>query len=541
MKKIKLCILATIVAMSVLTACEKTPAVTVTGVTITPPAATLAIGSELTLEAVVMPENADNNTVSWSSNKPDVATVEDGTVKAIAVGVASITATTTDGGKMATCEITVVENDIAVTGITLNKESLELEIGSTAKLTATVEPSDATNSSIVWSSLDNNVVTVDKDGNVKAVAKGETSVTAVAGGIGASCEVKVVSPVEDITINHESITLELGFTAMLTATVQPDDATAVVVWTSSDDSTAIVGQDGTVTGIEEGTALITATAGNKSAKCEVIVTPAKWARSNIVWIEDSSKPDGGYLTFAVKAADNADIPANVQGAYFRWGSLVAVSPVGNYKPSSILHSPSGDKTYEWWTSGGPGWGELPYISDTQHPFGDYVNAADDFAAYNEGTGFDTTTDTGDICRYISSKGWVEGDWRMPTAYDLNLLVTEGMVSAAGSNWGSVTVPDDGHNVNGFYLFESGYFMGHGADMSDNRSNPVQGAIFAPAAGTLHVSSGGLYNVGEYGYLWSGSSAASQFATQLAFYGERAGWPEQIRKYAASVRCIRIIE
>ncbi len=544
MKKNHLYVFALIAAMFCLAACDDNSegmATAVSGVTMEPVSSTLAVGGELTLRANVLPENATNKEVTWSSGNPRVAKVEGGIVTAIAVGETVITVTTDDGGKTAICEITVIENDIPVSGITLDRETLEIEIGDTEILIAIVEPDDATDREVVWSSSSDGVAEVDQDGKVTAIAKGQATITAMAGGIAAKCEVTVVPAVSEITLDYETLTIEVGFTRSLTATVKPDDATAEVVWTSSRESTATVDQNGTVSGIDAGTATITATAGGKSAKCEVVITPAKWARSNIVWIEDSTEPDGGRLSFAVTVNDNTAIPANSQGVYFRWGSLVAVSPVGNYGAGSILHSPSGDKTYEWWTSGGQGWGELPYINDTGSPFNDYVNAADDFATYNGGTGFDTAIDKGDICRYISSRGWVDGNWRLPTAYELGVLTTEGAVMAAGSPWNGITVPDEGDNANGLYRFESGYFLGYGVDTNDNTENPAPGTIFAPAAGTMHISSGALYNVGVYGYLWTGSSAQSQFAAQLAFYGDRAGWPEQNRRYAATVRCIRILQ
>ena len=153
--------------------------VSVTGVSLDKTSAELEVGGALTLTATVAPDTATNKNVSWSSSAENVATVENGTVTAVATGSAVITVTTEDGGKTASCTITVkktAEGNVSVTGVNLDKTSAELEVGGALTLTATVAPDTATNKNVSWSSSAENVATVE-NGTVTAVAAGSAVIT----------------------------------------------------------------------------------------------------------------------------------------------------------------------------------------------------------------------------------------------------------------------------------------------------------------------------------------------------------------------------
>ena len=165
--------------------------VSVTGVTLEPTSLSLFTGNTATLTATVHPDNATNQNVTWESSNTEVATVDaNGKVTAVGAGEATITVTTEDGCKTATCIVTVT---VPVTGVKLNKETLELFTDGSATLTATVEPSDAANQNVTWSSDKPEVATVD-NGKVTAVGAGEATITATAGGITATCVVHVRKP-----------------------------------------------------------------------------------------------------------------------------------------------------------------------------------------------------------------------------------------------------------------------------------------------------------------------------------------------------------
>jgi len=149
-------------------------------------------GKSGTLTATVQPSNATNKSVAWKSSNTAVATVSNGTVTAVGAGTATITATTADGSYTATCVVTVTESAVAVTGVSLSKTTLELEKGKSGTLTATVQPSNATDKSVTWKSSNAAVATVSND-TVTAVGAGTAAITATTadGGYTATCTVTV--------------------------------------------------------------------------------------------------------------------------------------------------------------------------------------------------------------------------------------------------------------------------------------------------------------------------------------------------------------
>ena len=234
-----------------------------------------------TLVATVLPELTTNKSVTWTSSNEAVATVDaNGVVTAIAVGEATITATTTDGSDLsASCKVTVVPT-LAET-IALDKTEISLEATETATLVATVLPETATNKSVTWASSNEAVATVDDNGEVTAIALGEAIITATTtdgSNLSASCKVTVVPTMaETITLDKTEIRLEANETATLVATVLPELTTnKSVTWNSSNESVAIVDENGVVTAIAVGEATITATTtdgSNLSTTCKVTVVP----------------------------------------------------------------------------------------------------------------------------------------------------------------------------------------------------------------------------------------------------------------------------
>lgn len=158
-----------------------------TGITLNYSTLSLAVGGSVALTATLTPENA-TDAVVWSSNNKEIAEVSNnGTVTAKALGTATITATV--GSYTATCEVTVA---VPVTGVTLDKETMNLTAGSTGTLTATITPENATNKNLTWTSDKEEVATV-SDGVVTAVAAGTANITVTTadGGKTATCVVTV--------------------------------------------------------------------------------------------------------------------------------------------------------------------------------------------------------------------------------------------------------------------------------------------------------------------------------------------------------------
>ena len=254
---------------------EEPKTIAVTGVTLSPASKVMAPGDSVQLTATVAPEDATDKSVVWSSSKASVATVSDaGLVTAVGEGSATITVKTVDGDKTATCKITVESEPAAVESVAINKQEIELAPGQTEQLEAIISPENAENKNVRWTSSDYDVANVGRTtGLVTAKANGEATITVktVEGEKTATCVVKVITPVESISLSSTSATLIPEATLALVATVLPETASDKnVVWSSSDNAVAKV-EDGVVTAVAVGEATITAEAGGKSVACKIKV------------------------------------------------------------------------------------------------------------------------------------------------------------------------------------------------------------------------------------------------------------------------------
>ncbi|WP_158095134.1 Ig-like domain-containing protein [Gottfriedia luciferensis] len=268
----------TITAKSVLGNAVATSAVTVaynvSSISLNKPSLTVNIGTPSTLTATISPTNATNKNVTWTSSDTNIATVSaTGVVTGKAVGTATITATTVDGGKKAESTITVLQ---PVTSIVLNKTALTFKVGDPDfKLEATVGPNNASDKSLTWTSSNPSVATVDANGVVHAVASGSATITAksLLGNAVATSAVTVAYDVSSISLNKSSLTVNIGTPSALTATISPTNATNKnVTWTSSDTNIATVSATGVVTGKAVGTVTITATTVDGGKKAESTIT-----------------------------------------------------------------------------------------------------------------------------------------------------------------------------------------------------------------------------------------------------------------------------
>ena len=144
-------------------------------------------GETTTLTATVKPDNATNKTVTWSSSDSGIASVDEtGKVIAITEGTATITVKAEE--KTAECKVTVF---IPVTSIELDKTELALNPGETATLVATIKPDNATDKTVIWTSSDSSIASVDNTGKVTAVKEGSVSISAKAGDKSTTCSVLV--------------------------------------------------------------------------------------------------------------------------------------------------------------------------------------------------------------------------------------------------------------------------------------------------------------------------------------------------------------
>lgn len=234
------------------------------------------IGKTLQLNANILPSNATNKEIVWTSSDNSVCIVSNGLVVSLAKGISTITATTVDGGHVATCLVTVLQPAESIS-LDVSQYILQLQKGHTKALTATVLPNDADSKDIIWSTEDKGIAKVSQEGIVTGVNTGETYLFAVLKDnpiLKDSCLIKVFQPVNSISLNLTEKEIKVGENFKLTANVSPDDAdNKNILWKSENDLIAMV-ENGNVIGKKAGKINITATSefdNTISATCSVTV------------------------------------------------------------------------------------------------------------------------------------------------------------------------------------------------------------------------------------------------------------------------------
>ena len=276
--------------------------VAVTGVSLNESTLNLSEGESRSLTATVAPDNATNKAVTWKSSNTGIATVDDnGKVTAVKEGSATITVSTADGNKTATCDVTVKEKPIiTVTGNTaevpVEGGSVEVAIQFNTSYTVEIEEhaqswlhfveTKAMQSGTLVFNVDANdgdartgkAVVKDNDGKIEPITL--------------TFEQKAWVAVSSVQLDRESMELEIGEEQTLKATVSPDNATDPTVKWSSDNETVATVKDGAVTAVAVGTAIITAKAGDKEATCSLTVIPNEEERIKAVLMEIYNSMDG---------------------------------------------------------------------------------------------------------------------------------------------------------------------------------------------------------------------------------------------------------
>ena len=233
-----------------------------------------------TLKATITPEDATNKSVAWKSSDASIATVDkNGKVTGKKAGTVYISATTANGKHTAKCKVTVLEM-IYSKKVKLNKTSLTLDDGKMYMLDATVLPENTVSKTVVWSSSNTKVATVDAYGDVTAIAPGTAYIYCKTKDTGATAKCKVtvkeVKP-KSISFSSKTMTIEYGEVHTLKPTIKPSNATdKSLTWTSSNPKVVKVTAAGKIKGLKAGeSAVITATTneGKLTAKITVKVNP----------------------------------------------------------------------------------------------------------------------------------------------------------------------------------------------------------------------------------------------------------------------------
>ncbi|MDB1962649.1 Ig-like domain-containing protein [Clostridium tertium] len=298
---------------------EKPEDVKVTGISLDKTSEELNINEILELKASISPSDATNKEVTWTSSDDKIAKVDaNGKVIAVGAGKVTITVTTKEGGFKATCDITVKNEEVPVvkvTGVSLDKTSLELKINESLRLKASISPADATNKDVTWTSSDEKIAKVDANGKVIAVGAGKATITVTTkeGGFKATCDITVkneevpVVKVIGVSLDKTSVELKINESLGLKASISPADATNKdVTWTSSDEKIAKVDANGKVIAVGAGKVTITVTTkdGGFKATCEVNVKDDNGTTNPIENIVEKVENPNGKNEVVIKNPSN---------------------------------------------------------------------------------------------------------------------------------------------------------------------------------------------------------------------------------------------
>lgn len=268
--------------------------ISVRGVVITTPELVLKVGESNKLKCIVVPQNATNQNITWSTKDTDIISIDakSGEVTARAVGQASVTATSEDGAKTSTCIVNVQKqengsNEIALKEMILKQETAEIEVKQTVQIEPLFSPSNATNCDVNYTVEDTEIASVDKNGFVTAKKAGSTVIYVVTadGKISRNFILTVKDAksdnssdtsiaVEGISVDPTTWHMYVGAEKQLNAYIRPINATnQKVVWTTKDNKVLQVLQDGTIRALQAGTATVTVMSqdGGFKASCDVVV------------------------------------------------------------------------------------------------------------------------------------------------------------------------------------------------------------------------------------------------------------------------------
>ncbi len=280
----------------------------------------LYVGDVVTIGYTILPGNAYDKSLSWSSSDIKIATVSSsGKVSAVSPGTVVIKATANDNSNQsASCTVTVKNH---VTSITLDFSSITLYTGKTQQLKATVLPNSADGQSLTWTSSNTNVATVSSTGLVEGIREGSATITASANdgsGVKANCKVSVVQSVSEIVFSNETLSLVEGDVISMNFSILPSYAyNKTVIWSSSNPSIATVNSMGVITALKKGKVSITAVAQDGSgsyASCFVIVS--RKCPSNAIDLGLTN--EDGYKIYWAKCNLGATSPEQI-GEFYSWG------------------------------------------------------------------------------------------------------------------------------------------------------------------------------------------------------------------------------
>ncbi|MCH5287254.1 MAG: Ig-like domain-containing protein [Christensenellaceae bacterium] len=241
------------------------------------------VGSYLTIQAKVLPNNVNDKSVTWSSSDESVAKVNtSGRVTPVGPGTCVITCASAAFPEVAaSMNITVSQ---PVTKVSFMEKEVTVHVGGSVTVFWQVEPANATDQSVAFSSRDERIATVNADGTIYGVKRGSTTISVTAqdgSNKRATIKVNVLQPVEGVHMQNDTITVGVNESVRASAVLEPSDASNVnMSWTSEDETIATV----------------------RGTNNRPSVTGKRWGTTSIVGVTE----DGGYVTTATVRVGNYD-------------------------------------------------------------------------------------------------------------------------------------------------------------------------------------------------------------------------------------------
>lgn len=254
------------------------------------------------ISTIIEPANYNTSNLQWISSNPEIIIVENGVITALAEGESTIYVINDNGVK--SNEISVYST-VRIKEITISKQNLDIEIGKTETLLATITPENATNKNLIWKSSNEDIAAVDENGTVTGNNVGECTISVSSNdeSIVAECKVKVKAiEVNSLSLDETNVTLGVGQEYLLIGSVSPSNATyRNFTWSSSNNEILTV-NNGKIKAISEGSAAITIISKNgKKATCNFTVIP-NLSSGTIRYVKDTysvrSGPSTNYSTLA---------------------------------------------------------------------------------------------------------------------------------------------------------------------------------------------------------------------------------------------------
>ena len=327
-------------------------------------------GRSYQLVSTVLPENANNKQVIWTSSDPKIVSVNEttGYITGVSEGTATITVKTLINDISTDCVVNVTGKDVLISGISFYQKNISIAVGYTHTLSYSITPKNASVSDLSFTSSDSSVAIVDQQGVVKGLKEGNAIITVSSlNGIikdtayvtvykkGATTivdgdPIKTNNYPKTIKLDNTELNLKLGTTSQVIATVSPSDANQSISWFSSNSRIATVDSNGLIRAVGIGTTTIIArTVNDLTASVKVTVGDYSLGVKNIMITTN-------YIVLPVGSAKQlvvAFTPANASNKTITWSSsdpnVATVDSSGNVKAisagSAIIKATAADGGY----------------------------------------------------------------------------------------------------------------------------------------------------------------------------------------------------